>query len=236
MRFLTKHAGVNGFCHEAGGDNGNTNIFAQACIVAISPDDLRIVAGLLLNVVCDERNLIHEEFVGPECDVHQNEVGSGNIVVNEQRRLKGNTNRPQCASFAACLSASHDGYAAVFHDGFDIVHVYVHRTGQRDDFRNALGGGAQHFVCMGESLLQREVAVQFPQFIVANDQQGINSVAHVVNTRAGLKTALPSFKHERNGYDTYRQYAHFLGRACYHRCCTRACASAHTGGDKDHIG
>ena len=65
-------------------------------------------------------------------------------------------------SLAGSTAGSHDGTAAVAHDGVDIVHVDVDGPGQGDDLGNAFGCCAQDLVSIGKGTPNGLVAKQLP--------------------------------------------------------------------------
>ena len=110
-------------------------------------------AGLILDVVGDFGDLVHQEFVGAVGDIQQNEVGSGDVVVVEERRLEGLRYGGHGPAVSTGGTGAHDGGTGIAHDRLDVVHVVVDVSGEGDDLGNAFRCGAQHFIRVGEGLL-----------------------------------------------------------------------------------
>ena len=70
---------------ETGGNDRDANLFSEGLVVTVAPDDLSGGARLVLDVVRDLGDLVHQELIGAVRDVEQDEVGAGDVVVVEER-------------------------------------------------------------------------------------------------------------------------------------------------------
>ena len=202
--------------------------------MAVSPDDFCGGARLVLDVIGDLRDLVHQHFFRAIGDVEQHEVGPRDVAVVEQRGLQCFGDGGHGTAFAAGCAGAHDGGTAVAHHRFDVVHVDVDVSGQRDDFGDALGGGAEHFVRVGEGLLQGEVAEELAQLVVADDEQGVDGGAHLLEAFRSLRGAALAFEVERDRHDADGQDAEFLAGLGDDRRGAGARTTAHAGRDEHH--
>ena len=204
--------------------------------MSITPDDFSCSSRLILDVVCDVGDFVHQDFIRAVRDVQEHKVCSGDVAVVEQGAFQSFGNGRHGPAFATGTARAHDGGTRFTHDRLDIVHVDVDVTGQGDDFCNPFSSRAQHFVSIGEGLLQGEVAEEFAEFVVADDQQCIHGRAHRFQSFACLSGPAFSFEVEWNGYNSNRQNAEVFTSLCNDRCCSSAGSSAHSSSDKHHGG
>ena len=71
-------------------------------------------------------------------------------------------------TFAFGDARTHDGLAAVFHDGLHILEVDVDITGHSDDLGDASCSRGQHVVGLFEGLGELHVAILVAQFVGAD--------------------------------------------------------------------
>ena len=131
-------------------------------------------------MVCDLHDFVHEDLFRAKRDVQQHEVGTCDVAVIEQWALKGFADGLDRTSLSRRTSGAHDGPSTVAHDGVHIVHVDVDFARQRDDFCNAFGRCAEDLVGIGKGTADGLVAKQLPEFVVADDEQGVHGLAHGV--------------------------------------------------------
>ena len=163
---------------KTGGDNSDAQVFFQRLIDAISPNDFGGLPSGILDEVGDFHDFIHEDFFCAKGDVEQDKIGSGDITVVEQRGFECFCHCNAGTAFTACFSGAHDGSPGIAHDRVHVVHVHVDFTGQRNDFGDAFGGSAQDFIGVVEGCANGQVAVQFAQFVIADDEQRVHRFAH----------------------------------------------------------
>ena len=187
-------------------------------------------------MVGDFHDLIHENLLRSKRDVEQHEVGPCDVAVVQERALQRIADGLLRATLSRSASRSHDGPSAVAHDGVDVVHVHVDFPGQRDDFRNAFGGGAEDLVCIGEGAADGLVAKQLTQLVVADDEQGVHCGAHGFQTFSGLRVSAAALKLEGHRHNADGQDAAFLAGLGNDGRCACPGAATHAGGYKDHAG
>ena len=231
LRWCIERGGVKSCCND-----GDAEVFAQIGVGAVSPDDFGSLACSLLNVVGDFHDFVHEDLLCAKRDVQQDEVGARDVAVVQERAFKRIADGLLCASLSRSAARSHDCASAVAHDGVDVVHVHVDFPGQRDDFRDAFGGGAEDLVCVGEGAADGLVAKQFSQLVVADDEKRVHSGAHGFEAFRGLLIPAATFKQERDRDDAHRQDAALFARLRNHRGCAGSRAAPHACRDKHHAG
>ena len=219
---------------ESRSDDGDADFFLQGGIVPISPDDFGGGARLVLDVVGDLGDLVHQDFLRTVGDVEQDEVGARDVAVVQEGGFQRLGDGDHGTAFSAGAACAHDGGSAVAHDRLDVVHVDVDVSGQRDDLGDALGGRAEHFVRIGERLLEGEVAEQLPELVVADHKEGVDRGAHFLEAFTGLRGAAASLEVEGDRDDAHGEDAEVLAGLGDDRCGARSRSAAHAGGDEDH--
>ncbi|MPM34235.1 hypothetical protein SDC9_80817 [bioreactor metagenome] len=139
-------------------------------------------------------------------------------------------------AFAFAEACTHDGYATIFQDGFNVGKVEVHGSSHGDNLCNTFGGNGECIIGFSESIHEGQIRINFAQAFVIDDQQGINVLCNAFNTVQRLNNFLFSFENERNGYNTYGQYIHFFSNTGNNRSSTCSCSATHTGGYEHHLG
>ena len=128
------------------------------------------------------------------------------------------------------------GVAGVLHDGRHIGEVQVDQAGQLDQIGNALHALAQHIVCHGECVQQRNLLLAHElQALVRDDDEGIHVLAQRGNTALCLLHAALALKLERLRDNADGQDAHVAGNFRHNRRSTGAGAAAHACGDENHV-
>ncbi len=69
---------------ESSRDDRDADFVAEVFVRTVSPDDFCGGASLVLDVIRDFGNLIHQHFLRAVGDVEQHEVGTGDVTVVEQ--------------------------------------------------------------------------------------------------------------------------------------------------------
>ena len=105
-----------------------------------------------------------------------------------------------------------------------------------DDFGDAACGDAQGVVGFLEGREDVELGVDFAEALVVDDEQGIDVLRYLLYAVEGLVNLLVALEDKGYGDDAHGQNAHAFGLACHDGCGTGACATAHAGGDEDHLG
>ena len=224
-----------GLAFKARRNNCHAQIVLEGLIHGVTPNHVGLLARSILDVIRDFRDLIHQDFLGTESDVQQDEVRARNVFVIQERRFECLGDGLVCAAFAGSFAGAHDGAATVLHDRVDVIHVDVDIAGQGDDLGDAFSGGAEDVVGVGESLADGQVAVEFAELVVADDQQGVDRVADGLESFIGLLGAASSFERKWNGDDPHRQNVHVSSCLGDDRRGSGARAASHAGGDEHHF-
>ena len=144
---------------EASCDQRDTDVVAERFIDAIAPDDIAAVAADVLDIFGDLHHFVKRHFVGARGDVKQDVRGAFDVGVVEQWRIDGQLDGFFGPVLAAGATGAHDGFATVFHDGFDILEVNVDITGDGYNLSDALGGCGEHIISLLEGLGELHVAI-----------------------------------------------------------------------------
>ena len=182
-------------------------------------------------------HLLHHQFGRrAERDVQHHLLGVENIVVVEQRRVQGVIDGFRHTVFSFTESSTHDGYSAIFQDGFHIGKVKVDRTAYGDNLGNALGGDGKRVVGFTEGIHESKVGVYLTQAFVVDDQQGIYVLGDALHTVQCLDDFLFSFEDKRDGDDADSQDIHLFRDAGNDRSSSGSCSTPHSGSDEHHLG
>ena len=103
-----------------------------------------------------------------------------------------------------------------------------------NDLCNRLGGNRECVICFAESVEHREFRVNLTKALVVDDQQSVDVFIHLLHAVEGLINLTVSLKAERNSDDTNSEDTKLFGDTCDDWCCTSACATSHTSGNKGH--
>ena len=127
--------------------------------------------------------------------------------------------------------------ARIFHDGGHVGKVEVYVTGAIDQAGNGLYTAKQNFVSNFECVEKGNTSLGYLlQSLVRNDNQGVDAGCQLGNSFFRLQHTPASFKSKRLGNDTDGENTHLFREFGDNRCSASACATAHTGRDKYHIG
>lgn len=138
--------------------------------------------------------------------------------------------------FGLGLAGVHHRYAAISHNCRYIGKVDIYITVDSDYFGNALGCICQHVVGLFESVCHTSLGIYGAQLVVVDNQKGVDIGAHCRHSFKGLLYLLLAFESKRNGYNAYCQYVHIACYRSYYRGSPCAGATAHSGGNKHHLG
>ena len=229
---------------ETGGDEGHLEFVVEGFVGASAPDDIGGAVGLVEDIVVDLAELFHGDFVlGGVGVIDQDVLGAMDVVVVEEDAGGSCLDGVVSTVLALAGAGTHEGGAAVLHDGVDILEVDVDIGVDGDDFGNTLGGSKQDVVGHAESLREFEVA-EGEEFVVIDDKDGVDMLAELHDAGFGLLAAAASLGAERKGDDG--DHEDFLGVVVFEvdalgdlgddGSCAGAGAAAHTGGNKEHLG
>ena len=226
--------------HRKARDDGcDTNLVAKLGIVV--PDDtfLEVIGGA--RVVGDHVvNLLQVAHLGAVFvvaggDVHQHVLGGLEVEIVQEGTLEGTLYGLVQAVGTGAFAAAHEGHAGVAHHLAHILEVHVDVTGAADDLDDAADGGGQHFIGLGEGLLDEGVAKELVQFLVVDNQEGVHVLFQLVDAVHSLGLALVTLVLEGNGDNGHGEDAAFLGHLGDDRGGTRTGTAAHAGRDEEHL-
>ena len=223
---------------ETGGNEGDTDGFAQTFVGAVAPDDIGVVVAAASGL-CDFQDFIYfvkRHLVGAGGDVKQNVLCAFDIGIIEQGRVDGTAYGFLCTSFTFGDASAHNGFAAVFHHGSDIFEIDVDIARHSDDFRDATRCRCQHVVSLLEGFGKLHVAILVAELVGADEDKGVDALFEFLDARQGLQFTATAFTFHRHGDDAHSEDTFLLGQLGHNRCRTRARAATHTSGDEQHLG
>ncbi len=86
-------------------------------------------------------------------DVEEDALGIADVAAVEQWGIQSVEDGILNSAFSAGSAHSHDGTAAALDGGLDVTEVEIDSSLYGYQFRDALGGIAQHLVCQFEGIL-----------------------------------------------------------------------------------
>ena len=120
--------------------------------------------------------------------------------------------------------------------GFGVAQVDVDAVVVRDDFGDSAGGRREDLVGLHKALLEPEVAVDFAEFVVVDDNQRIDVLAEALDALLGLAKAHVAFKSKRSGDDANGEDSEFARGFGDDRGGSRTGSATHARGDEHHFG
>ncbi len=132
---------------------------------------------------------------------------------------------------------AHHRASGLAHDRLHVGEVEVDEAGDRDEIADALHALAQHVVHHAEGVDDRGLLVDhLAQPVVRDGDQGVDLLLEQLGVLLCHQLATHSLEAEWLGHHADRQGSEVLGDLGDDRCRTRAGATAHAGGDEDHVG
>ena len=119
---------------------------------------------------------------------------------------------------------------------FGIAQVDVDAVVVRDDFGDSAGGRREDLVGLHEALLEPEVAVDFAEFVVVDNNQRIDVLAKALNALLCLAKAHVAFKSKRSGDDADSEDSEFARGFGDDGSGSRTGSATHARGDEHHFG
>ena len=220
---------------ETGGNNRNTQLLAQAFFMAISPNDVGGKAGLILDVIGDIADLVHGHLFGTGCDVHEDVTSTLDVVVVQQRRGKRLLDCLDGTVITFRDGGTHDRNTGILYGGLHVFEIDVDVSRHGDDLRDAFRRGGENVISVRECFGKVEVAEHFTEFLVADDEDGIDTLLELLDTVISLLFPLLAFELERNGDDRDRQDPHLASCLRDDRRGARSGSSAHARSDEYHL-
>ena len=181
------------------------NGVAQLLVLSDAHDDVHLAARLVLDVVVDLANFVKGDFMLATARNNQQQhvARAVNVVVVEQGGIQRLLDGVHGTFGPARFGRTHNRRAGIVQDRTRIAQVNVDVVVVRDDLGNALGGRSQHFVCFVEAGLEPEVAVDFTQFVVVDNDERIDLLFEFFDARFGLTLAQTALKGERSRYNAH---------------------------------
>ena len=221
---------------DTGGNNGNANLAFKRFIEAGTENDVGFFVNFFLNAAGSFVDF-KKGNIGAAGDVNQNTFGTVHIAVIQQRigqSLFGGFNG---AFVAFGLAGAHDGFAFILHDRFDVGKVKVYQAGHHHQVGNGADAGIQNIVRHDKGIGQSGVFVgNAKQILVGDDDDTVDGFGKFFNRGFGSFHAFAALELKWFGDNADGQNAFFLGQFGHHGSRTGACAAAHAGSDKDHVG
>ena len=216
----------------AGRDNGDGHGILLGVRVVRAEDDVRVVAGQLLNI---RRRVVHLEqsdIAGHIDDAVRRTLDRG----LEQRAGDGGLRSLHGLIVAAGTADTDMGDALILHHGLNVREVAVDQRRAVNDIRDALDRLLQDLVRLLQGVGHGRAAIhELQKLIVRNHDQRIHDLLQLIDAgqrviHAGLRLETERLRHDADGQDAQilRELRDDGGRA-------GAGAAAHTAGHDDHV-
>ena len=156
------------------------------------------------------------------------------IVVVQERRIECLLDSQSHTLGPFCIARVDDSDTAIAQGRIDVSEVKVDRTGDIHQVGDTTCGIAQRIVGLGEGFGDGEVLVHLDEALVVDDEEGIHTLAHLLDPFEGLEDLRRPLKEEGDRDDTDGQQTRLHGDLADNRGCTRTRTTTHTSGDEDH--
>ena len=161
---------------------------------------------------------------------------TGNAGLQQRRR---NSSLCGVLGLACALGAAHAHVcvAGILHDGAHVGEVQVDEGRHIDQSGNGLNALTQHVIGCLEGIHQGDLFLaDHLQALIGNDDQTVHMHEQVCNALLCQTHLALALKGEGLSDDANGQDAQIMCHLGHNGCCTGACAAAHTGSDKHHLG
>jgi hypothetical protein len=154
----------------------------------------------------------------------------------QQRILDGVFGRHQRPALSGGLAGAHHRLAHFGHDRADVGEVEVDEARQDHEVGDRSNAGVEHLVGHAEGLGEGRPLVGDPEeILVGNDDQGVDVALQFGDAGVGQAHAVTALEMERFGDHADGQYPALAGALGDDRAGAGPRASAHAGGDEDHV-
>ena len=119
---------------------------------------------------------------------------------------------------------------------FGVAQIDVDAVVVRDDFGDSAGGSREDLVGLHEALLESEVAVDFAELVVVDDDQRIDVLAKALDALLGLAKAHVALKREGGCDDSDGEDSEFARGLGDDGSGSSTGSAAHARGDEHHLG
>ena len=208
----------------------------------VVPDDAFLemvgVAGVFRNHVVYPFQVAHlgTALVVSGGDVYQDVLGGLEVEVVQERAFEGALHGYLQAVVARAFAAAHQGHAGIAHHLAHVLEVHVDVAGFGNHLDNALDGGGQHLIGLGEGFLDEGVAEELVQLLVVDYQEAVHVLFQFMDAVNRLGLAFVAFVLEGDGDHGHREDAAVLGHFGNDGGGSRSGAAAHAGGEEEHLG
>src|SRR5581483_9479335 len=219
---------------EAGGDDGNLDLFLHFFIQHSAKNDVGIFMGGTLNNGGSFVDLRQAQGTRSG-NVNQDAARSINSTGFEQRGSNRRLRRLDGPALTPCRGGTHYSETHTRHDGFHIGKVAVDDSRDGDDVRDALDSLAQNVIGNAERLEEAGVLGHGQQLFVGDHDHRVHAFDELGQSFFSLLHAPLAFKSKGLGDNAYGKSAHFAGERGDDRGRARSGTTAETGGDKNHV-
>ncbi len=152
-----------------------------------SPLETVRVAGVMLDQLINVIELLHQQtLVIAACgDVDQSILGCLEVAVIQERRLQRLTDCIPDTVLSLACAAAHQRHSAVVHHLLDILEVHIHKSPRLNDVHHGTHSCGQHLISLRESVLDQQVAVEFVQLLIVDDEQAVHIAFQLVDAVNG---------------------------------------------------
>ena len=220
----------------SGRHDRDADLAVQRRIEGGAEDDVGVLINLGRDGVGSLVNL-QQGHVHAAGDVDQHGLGALEGRLVQQRVGDGILCRLQGAVLARGLARAHHRLAHLGHHGAHIGEVEVDQAGQNHQVSDRAHARVQDLIGHAEGVGEGGAFIgDAEQVLVRNDDQGVDVALQLGNARLGQAHAVPPFEGEGLGHDAHGQDSAVAGCARDDGRRTGPGATAHAGGDEDHMG
>src|SRR5690606_38252950 len=169
-------------------------------------------------------------------DVDQDAARAVQVHIFQQRAADRRLGGLDCAVLTGGTTGTHHRHAHLRHDGAHVGEVHVDQTVTGDQVGDALDRAEQHVVGLAEGIQQGSTAAQYAhQLLVGDGDQRVDMLGQLADTLLSHCLALATFEVEGTRDHGNGEDAHFTRDFRNHGRSPRTGATAHAGGDEDHV-
>src|SRR6266536_1584184 len=215
-------------------DNGDLDRIFHFLVEYGAKDDVGVFVGRALDDGASLLDLgeLQRTRAG---DVDEDTAGAVDGPGFKQRRSDRALSGFGRAMLAGRGRRSHHGVAHAGHDGLHVGKIAVDDARNGDDVGDTLHALPQNVVGDAEGLEEAGVFRHSEQFLIWNDDGGVNRLHQFRDAALGLLHASFAFEREGLGDDGHGERAHLAGERGDDRGGAGAGAAAESGGYEDHI-
>lgn len=216
-------------------DNCYIDFFIQFFIIVVILDQVCIVISFFLYEFGDFEDFVYGDFFCIGSDIEQDMLCFVDVVIFKQWRM-------QCVIYSLfglvfffSGGSIYNGYIVFVYNGVDVFKVYIYVVWYCDDFCDVFGCCSQDVVCFCKSIRDGQVVMNLLQFIIGDDNQGIDVFFQFFQAFRFLRGMVVFFKSERQCNDIYGKDIYFFGCFGNDWSCICICIIVYVCCDKEYV-